>query len=53
MAFRPGTVDLPEENREAAVAAITLAENFYDFENVMVDMAYVLINLSINQSHSA
>jgi cohesin complex subunit SCC1 len=30
MAFRPGVVDLPEENREAAVAAITLQENFHD-----------------------
>ena len=26
MAFRPGMVDLPEENREAAVNAITLPE---------------------------
>ena len=32
MAFRPGVVDLPEENREAAVAAITLQENFHDFD---------------------
>lgn len=42
MAFRPGMVDLPEENCEAAVSAITLPENFYDFENMMVDLAYVL-----------
>ncbi|KAH3748514.1 double-strand-break repair protein rad21 homolog isoform X1 [Dreissena polymorpha] len=32
MAFRPGVVDLPEENREANVAAITLQENFHDFD---------------------
>lgn len=33
LAFRPGVVDLPEGNREAAVAAITLPEVFpNDFE---------------------
>ncbi|WAR17948.1 RAD21-like protein [Mya arenaria] len=32
MAFRPGVVDLPEDNREANVAAITLQENFHDFD---------------------
>ncbi|XP_076355668.1 double-strand-break repair protein rad21 homolog isoform X1 [Tachypleus tridentatus] len=34
MAFRPGIVDLPEENREAAVATITLPEVFHDFDTV-------------------
>ena len=35
MAFRPGMVDLPEENREAAVNAITLPEVFQDFDTAM------------------
>jgi cohesin complex subunit SCC1 len=38
MAFRPGVVDLPEENREAAVAAITLQENFHDFDTTLADL---------------
>ena len=38
MAFRPGVVDLPEENREAAVATITLPETFHDFETTMPDL---------------
>ncbi|KAL3891660.1 hypothetical protein ACJMK2_003912 [Sinanodonta woodiana] len=38
MAFRPGVVDLPEENREAAVAAITLQENFHDFDSALEDL---------------
>ncbi|KAK3578414.1 hypothetical protein CHS0354_035615 [Potamilus streckersoni] len=38
MAFRPGVVDLPEENREAAVAAITLQENFHDFDTALEDL---------------
>ena len=38
LAFRPGTVDLPEDNREAAVAAITLAENFHEFETFTADL---------------
>ena len=33
--FRPGVVDLPEESREAAAAAITLPETFPDFETTM------------------
>ena len=37
MAFRPGMVDLPEENREAAVNAITLPEVFHDFDTEMPD----------------
>ena len=31
MAFRPGVVDLPDDNREVAASAITLQENFDDF----------------------
>ena len=43
MAFRPGVVDLPEELREAAIAAVTLPETFPDFENVMLsDLTWVL-----------
>jgi cohesin complex subunit SCC1 len=32
MVFRPGAVDLPEEGREAAITAVTLPENFYEFQ---------------------
>ena len=38
MAFRPGMVDLPEENREAAINAITLPEVFHDFDTAMPDL---------------
>lgn len=38
MAFRPGAVDLPEEGREAAVTAVTLPENFYEFETFLPPM---------------
>ena len=38
LGFRPGVVDLPEENREAAVAAITLPETFHDFDSTMADL---------------
>lgn len=38
MAFRPGMVDLPEENREAAVHAITLPEVFHDFDANVPDL---------------
>ena len=31
-------VDLPEENREAAVNAITLPEVFHDFDTAMPDL---------------
>ena len=41
MAFRPGVVDLPEENREAAVSTITLPETFHDFETTMADLKWV------------
>ena len=40
MAFRPGVVDLAEENREAAVNAITLPETFHDFDTTMADLRY-------------
>lgn len=38
MAFRPGVVDLPEENREAAMSAITLPEAFHEFDTTMADL---------------
>lgn len=52
MAFRPGVVDLPEENREAAVAAITLQENFHDFETALADLEDIDVQaqFSVNQS---
>ncbi|OWK04232.1 RAD21 [Cervus elaphus hippelaphus] len=40
MAFRPGVVDLPEENREAAYNAITLPEEFHDFDQPLPDLEY-------------
>lgn len=52
MAFRPGVVDLPEENREAAVAAITLQENFHDFDTTLADLNDLDMHaqFSVNQS---
>ncbi|CAB1351325.1 unnamed protein product [Coregonus sp. 'balchen'] len=38
MAFRPGVVDLPEENREAAYNAITMPEEFHDFDQPLPDL---------------
>ena len=45
MAFRPGMVDLPEENREAAVNAITLPEVFHDFDTAMPTLEDVDLQL--------
>ena len=44
-------VDLPEENREAAVNAITLPEVFHDFDTAMPHMDDLSISeqLSISQ----
>lgn len=52
MAFRPGVVDLPEENREAAVATITLPETFHDFDTTMADLNDIDVQaqFSVNQS---
>lgn len=36
-----GVVDLPEENREAAYNAITLPEEFHDFDQPLPDLEYV------------
>ncbi|XP_043844771.1 double-strand-break repair protein rad21-like protein 1 [Dromiciops gliroides] len=38
MTFRPGLVDLPEENFEAAYNSITLPEEFHDFDNQLPNM---------------
>ncbi|KAL2080238.1 hypothetical protein ACEWY4_024031 [Coilia grayii] len=51
MAFRPGVVDLPEENREAAYNAITLPEEFHDFDQLPdLDDIDVAQQFSLNQS---
>jgi len=42
MAFRPGMVDLPEDNHIAATNAITLPEVFHDFDTAMPDLKYLL-----------
>ncbi|XP_013777469.1 double-strand-break repair protein rad21 homolog [Limulus polyphemus] len=54
MAFRPGIVDLPEENREAAVATITLPEVFHDFDTAMPDMNNLGMEtpVTLNQSRA-
>lgn len=36
--FLAGVVDLPEENREAAYNAITLPEEFHDFDQPLPDL---------------
>lgn len=35
-------VDLPEENREAAYNAITLPEEFHDFDQPLPDLEWVV-----------
>lgn len=52
MAFRPGVVDLSEENREAAFTAITLPEVFHDFDTAVPDLsdAEVQKQFTLNQS---
>ncbi|XP_014262655.1 double-strand-break repair protein rad21-like protein 1 isoform X2 [Cimex lectularius] len=54
MAFRPGMVDLPEDNREAAINAITLPEVFHDFDTAMPELNDVDIEaqFSLNQSRA-
>uniref|UniRef100_A0A674AJU2 RAD21 cohesin complex component a n=1 Tax=Salmo trutta TaxID=8032 RepID=A0A674AJU2_SALTR len=52
MAFRPGVVDLPEENREAAYNAITLPEDFHDFDQPLPDLDDIDVaqQFTLNQS---
>jgi cohesin complex subunit SCC1 len=52
MAFRPGVVDLPEENREAQHNQIYLVEEFPNFDAPLPDIADIDMSrhLSLNQS---
>ncbi|XP_054429443.1 double-strand-break repair protein rad21-like protein 1 isoform X2 [Pteronotus mesoamericanus] len=50
MTFRPGLVDLPKENFEATYSAITLPEEFHDFEIQNVNAIDVLEKFTQNQS---
>lgn len=54
MAFRPGAVDLPEENRQAALNTITLPEVFHDFEAGMPDLNNIDMEaaVTLNQSRA-
>ncbi|XP_034066237.1 double-strand-break repair protein rad21 homolog A-like isoform X2 [Gymnodraco acuticeps] len=52
MAFRPGVVDLPEENREAAYNAITLPEEFHDFDQPLPDLDDIDIAQQFNLNQS-
>ncbi|XP_014672897.1 PREDICTED: double-strand-break repair protein rad21 homolog isoform X2 [Priapulus caudatus] len=52
MAFRPGAVDLPEENREANIAAITLPEVFHDFDSTMADLTDIDVQPQFNLNQS-
>ncbi|XP_049725789.1 double-strand-break repair protein rad21-like protein 1 isoform X3 [Elephas maximus indicus] len=50
MTFRPGLVDLPKENFEAAYSAITLPEEFHDFDTQNVNAIDVSEHFTQNQS---
>lgn len=52
MAFRPGAVDLPEENREANLATITLPEVFHDFDTTMADLTDIDVQPQFNLNQS-
>ena len=52
MAFRPGMVDLPEDNREAAMNAITLPEVFHDFDTAMPDIQEVDIQAQFKMNQT-
>ncbi|TKS88253.1 Double-strand-break repair protein rad21 -like protein [Collichthys lucidus] len=52
MAFRPGVVDLPEENREAAYNAITLPEEFHDFDQPLPDLDDIDVAQQFNLNQS-
>ncbi|NXN19766.1 RD21L protein, partial [Indicator maculatus] len=53
-AFRPGLVDLPEENFEAAYQSVTLPEEFHDFETPLpsLNVIDVVGHFSLNQSRA-
>eukprot|EP00070_Physeter_catodon_P048023 XP_028354917.1 double-strand-break repair protein rad21-like protein 1 [Physeter catodon] len=50
MTFRPGLVDLPKENFEAAYNAITLPEEFHDFDPQNMNAIDVSEHFTQNQS---
>ncbi|XP_008050598.1 double-strand-break repair protein rad21-like protein 1 [Carlito syrichta] len=50
MTFRPGLVDLPKENFEASYSAITLPEEFHDFDNQNMNAVDVSEHCTLNQS---
>ncbi|KAL4630663.1 double-strand-break repair protein rad21-like protein 1 [Arapaima gigas] len=54
VAFRPGLTDLPSENTEAAFKAITLPENFADFELQLPDVSTIEVvdHFMLNQCRS-
>ncbi|XP_032931189.1 double-strand-break repair protein rad21-like protein 1 isoform X5 [Catharus ustulatus] len=51
-AFRPGLLDLPVENFEAAYQSITLPEEFHDFETPLPDVKAIDVaeHFTLNQS---
>ncbi|XP_057272548.1 double-strand-break repair protein rad21-like protein 1 isoform X2 [Pezoporus wallicus] len=51
-AFRPGLVDLPKQNFEATYQAITLPEEFHDFETPLPDVNAIDVaeHFTLNQS---
>ncbi|NXD41109.1 RD21L protein, partial [Copsychus sechellarum] len=51
-AFRPGLLDLPAENFEAAYQSITLPEEFHDFEAPLPDVKAIDVaeHFTLNQS---
>ncbi|NXE29482.1 RD21L protein, partial [Ardeotis kori] len=53
-AFRPGLVDLPKENFEAAYQSITLPEEFHDFETPLPDLNAIDVveHFALNQSRA-
>ncbi|XP_060786713.1 double-strand-break repair protein rad21-like protein 1 [Neoarius graeffei] len=54
VAFRPGQLDLPEEGMEAMVKAITLTEDFTDFESQLPDLNAIDVvdHFSLNRSRT-
>ncbi|NWT57360.1 RD21L protein, partial [Erythrocercus mccallii] len=53
-AFRPGLLDLPEENFEAVYQSITLPEEFHDFEAPLPDVKAIDVaeHFTLNQSRA-
>ncbi|KAM6404462.1 double-strand-break repair protein rad21-like protein 1 [Rhynochetos jubatus] len=53
-AFRPGLLDLPEENFEAVYQSITLPEEFNDFETPLPDINAIDVaeHFTLNQSRA-